>query len=29
MGVFIGGANVKMVSEEEGMKQVRKCGLAK
>jgi hypothetical protein len=29
MGVFVGGANVKMVSEEEGMGEVRKCGLAK
>lgn len=29
MGVFVGGANVKMVSEEEGMKEVIKCGLAK
>ncbi len=29
LGVFVGGANLKMVSEEEGMKQVMKCGLAK
>jgi hypothetical protein len=29
MGVFVGGANVKMVSEQEGMEAVRKCGLAK
>ncbi len=29
MGVFRGGANLKMVSEQEGMEQVRKCSLAK
>ncbi len=29
MGVFIGGANLKMVSEEEGMQRVLECGLAK
>jgi hypothetical protein len=29
MGVFVGGANVKMVSEQEGMRKVSKCGLAK
>lgn len=29
MGLFVGGANLEIVSEEEGMKQVRKCGLAK
>jgi hypothetical protein len=29
MGVFVGGANVRMVSEQEGMEAVRKCGLAK
>jgi hypothetical protein len=29
MGVFVGGANIKMVTEEEGMIQVRKCSLAK
>jgi hypothetical protein len=29
MGVFVGGANVKMVSEEEGKKQVLECNLAK
>jgi hypothetical protein len=29
MGVFVGGANLKMVPEEEGKIQVRKCGLAK
>lgn len=28
MGVFVGGANLVMVSEEEGMEEVRKCGLA-
>lgn len=28
MGVFVGGANVKMVSEEEGMKNVFECKLA-
>lgn len=29
MGVFVGGANVRMVSEEEGMKNVLECHLAK
>jgi hypothetical protein len=29
MGVFVGGANLKMVSEEEGMKNVLECNLAK
>jgi hypothetical protein len=29
MGVFVGGANVVMVSEEEGKAAIRKCGLAK
>ncbi len=29
MGVFVGGANLRMVSEQEGMEAVRKCGLAK
>ena len=29
MGVFVGGANIKMVSDEEGMKNVRECSLAK
>jgi hypothetical protein len=29
MGVFVGGANIEMVSEQEGMEEVRKCGLAK
>jgi len=29
MGVFVGGANLKMVSEEEGMKQVSQCRLAR
>ena len=29
MGVFVGGANLRMVSEQEGMEEVRKCGLAK
>ena len=29
MGVFVGGANVKMVTDEEGMKNVRECSLAK
>jgi len=28
MGVFVGGANVRMVTEEEGMKNVRECNLA-
>lgn len=28
MGVFVGGANVKMVTEEEGIKNVRECLLA-
>jgi hypothetical protein len=28
MGLFVGGANLKMVSKEEGMKNVRECGLA-
>jgi len=29
MGVFVGGANVRMVSEEEGKKKVMGCHLAK
>lgn len=29
MGVFVGGANLKIVSEEEGMKNVLECNLAK
>lgn len=29
MGVFVGGAGLKMVSEEEGIKNVRECRLAK
>lgn len=29
MGVFVGGAGLKMVSEEEGKKAVLNCGLAK
>lgn len=29
IGVFVGGAGIKMVSEEEGKKQVLECGLAK
>jgi hypothetical protein len=29
MGIFIGGAKIQMVSEEEGMAAVRKCSLAK
>ncbi len=29
MGVFVGGANLEMVSEQEGMEEVRKCRLAK
>jgi len=29
MGVFVGGAGLKMASEEEGMKNVRECSLAK
>jgi len=29
MGVFVGGANLEMVPEQEGMEEVRKCGLAK
>ena len=29
MGVFVGGANLRMVSEQEGMEEVRKCALAK
>lgn len=29
MGVFVGGANVQMVSEQEGMEAIRKCSLAK
>jgi hypothetical protein len=29
MGVFVGGANLEMVSEQEGMEEVLKCGLAK
>lgn len=29
LGIFVGGANLEMVSEEEGMEAVRKCGLAK
>ncbi len=29
MGVFTGGANVRMVSEQEGMEEVCKCRLAK
>lgn len=28
MGAFVGGANVQMVSDEEGMKNVRECSLA-
>jgi len=28
MGVFVGGANVKMVSEEDGVKNVLECNLA-
>lgn len=28
MGVFVGGANLKMVSEEEGQKAVLECGMA-
>lgn len=29
MGLFVGGANLKMVTEEEGMTNVRECSLAK
>lgn len=29
MGVFVGGANLEMVSEQEGMEEVLKCRLAK
>ena len=29
MGVFVGGANLQMVSEQEGMEEVLKCRLAK
>jgi len=29
MGVFVGGANLEMVPEQEGMEEVRKCYLAK
>lgn len=29
MGVFVGGANVELVSEQEGMDEVRECRLAK
>jgi hypothetical protein len=29
MGVFVGGANLKMVSSQEGMEEVSKCRLAK
>lgn len=29
MGVFVGGANLKQVSEQEGKKQVLECQLAK
>lgn len=29
MGVFVGGANIEMVSEQEGMEEVRQCRLAK
>lgn len=29
MGVFIGGSNLEVVSEQEGQREVRQCGLAK
>jgi len=29
MGVFVGGANLRMVDEDKGMKAVQKCSLAK
>ena len=29
MGVFVGGANLELVGEEEGRKEVLECGLAK